>query len=74
MQLVLPNGRVVAGGAALREALRFLPGGGPLRLLFSLPGIRRAVDVGYQWVAARRHRFGCGEKCEVGGDGGERGG
>lgn len=69
MQLVLPDGRVVGGGAALREAMRFLPGGAPLRLVLSLPGIRTGVDAGYAWVAARRHRVGCGDSCGVGASG-----
>lgn len=63
MQLVLPDGRVVGGGEALREVLRYLPGGPPLRLLLSLPGIRSVVDAGYAWVAARRHRSACGNRC-----------
>lgn len=67
MQLVLPSGRVIGGGGALRAALPFLPGGAPLGILLSLPGVRMGVDAAYAWVAARRHRLGCGEKCGLGG-------
>jgi acetyl esterase len=61
MHLVLPDLTVVSGGGAVREVLRYLPGGAGLRLLLRIPGMPAVVDRGYGWVAARRHRLGCSE-------------
>jgi predicted DCC family thiol-disulfide oxidoreductase YuxK len=66
MHLVTPDGAVYAGGRAVPVLLRYLPGGRWLRPWFRLPGVAWATDRGYRWVAARRHRFGCGaESCGV---------
>lgn len=59
MHLVLPDGRVFAGGRAIPELLRRLPGGGVPRLLFQVPGVPWISGLAYGWVARRRHRFGC---------------
>jgi predicted DCC family thiol-disulfide oxidoreductase YuxK len=59
MHLVLPDGRVFAGGRAIPELLRRLPGGGVPRLLFHVPGVPWIAGLAYGWVARRRHRFGC---------------
>lgn len=61
MHLVLPDGRVVSGGGAVPELLRLLPGGGIPRLLFFIPGVPWLAGLGYDWVARRRHRFGCSD-------------
>ncbi len=61
MHLVLPDLTVVSGGRAIREVVEFLPGGRALGLLLRVPGMPRVLDRGYAWVAARRHRLGCGE-------------
>ncbi len=67
MHLVLPDGRVLSGGRAVPELLRLLPGGGVPRLLFHVPGIPWLAGAGYDWVARRRHRFGCGDgACDAG--------
>jgi predicted DCC family thiol-disulfide oxidoreductase YuxK len=59
MHLVLPDGRVFAGGRAVPELLRLLPGGRLPRLAFVVPGVPWLAGALYDWVARRRHRFGC---------------
>lgn len=59
MHLVLPGGRVVAGGRAVPETLKWLPGGRWLAWVFLIPGVGWLTDRVYVWVAARRHRLGC---------------
>ena len=61
MHLVLPEGTVLSGGRALRAILRYLPGGPLLGAAFLIPGVPALTNRGYDWVAARRHRFGCGD-------------
>lgn len=61
MHLVLPDGRVLAGGQAIPELLRLLPGGRLPRILFHIPGVPLVADRAYDWVARRRHRLGCGD-------------
>lgn len=63
MQLVTPDGRVYPGARALPVLLAYLPWGRALAPLFRLPGVQPAADRVYRWIAARRHRFGCGESC-----------
>jgi predicted DCC family thiol-disulfide oxidoreductase YuxK len=60
MHLVTPGGRVYAGGRAVAEVARYLPMGAVLHPLLRLPGISHLLDAGYRFVAARRHRPGCG--------------
>lgn len=59
MHLVLPDGRTLAGGAAVPEVVRRIRRGWLVSWLFRLPGAGWATDRGYRWVAARRHRLGC---------------
>lgn len=59
MHLVLPDGRVFAGGRAVPELLRLLPGGGWVAWVFLIPGVGWVTDRCYGWVAARRHQLGC---------------
>jgi predicted DCC family thiol-disulfide oxidoreductase YuxK len=60
MHLVTPDGRVYPGAGALPALLPLLPGGRVLAPLLRLPGVQPLADRVYAWVAARRHRFGCG--------------
>jgi predicted DCC family thiol-disulfide oxidoreductase YuxK len=60
MHLVTPDGRVYAGARALSPILSILPGGRLLAPLMRVPGMQPLADRIYAWVAARRHRFGCG--------------
>ncbi|HEX5634733.1 MAG TPA: DUF393 domain-containing protein [Gemmatimonadales bacterium] len=66
MHLALPDGRVFAGGEAVREIIRRLPAGAPFAAAMGLPLVRTLVDRGYRLVAANRHRLGCrGAACAV---------
>jgi len=60
MHLVMRDGRVYAGARALPAMLPLLPGGRLLLPLMKVPGMQPLADRIYTWVAARRHRFGCG--------------
>ena len=62
MHLVTPGGRVYAGGRAVAEMARYLPMGAVLHPMLRLPGIAHLLDAGYRFVAARRHRLGCGAR------------
>lgn len=53
VHLVTPQGKVFAGARAARELLRYLPGGGVLRLLFSAPGVMPLAERLYGWIARR---------------------
>lgn len=55
LQLILSDGRVLAGDAAVREILRRLRGWRWLARLFELPGGRLFAPRLYAWVA--RHRY-----------------
>jgi predicted DCC family thiol-disulfide oxidoreductase YuxK len=59
MQLVLPDGRVLAGDAAVPEILRRLRGWRWLAAAFRVPGMARLAPRAYAWVARNRHRFSC---------------
>jgi predicted DCC family thiol-disulfide oxidoreductase YuxK len=53
--LVLPDGRALAGGDAVPELLRRLPGGVLLRPLSLLPGVPAVTRGVYRWVERRWH-------------------
>ncbi|HKU59973.1 MAG TPA: DUF393 domain-containing protein [Gemmatimonadales bacterium] len=65
MQFVTPEGRVFAGARALPALLPYLPGGRLLASLFRIPGVLPIADRLYAWISARRHRFGCGDRCAL---------
>jgi predicted DCC family thiol-disulfide oxidoreductase YuxK len=60
MQLVLPDGRVLAGADAVPELLRRIRGLGWLATVFALPGARPLARRFYVWVARNRLRLSCG--------------
>jgi len=59
MQLVLPDGRVLAGGDAVPEILRRVRGWGWVAALFSVPGARPIARRVYAWMARNRMRISC---------------
>src|SRR5204862_6416058 len=59
MQLVLPDGRVLAGADAVPELLRRIRGLGWLATLFALPAARPLARRFYAWVARNRMRLSC---------------
>jgi len=59
MQLVLPDGRVLAGADAMPELLRRIPRWRWLAALFALPGMRPLGRVVYAWIARNRMRVSC---------------
>jgi predicted DCC family thiol-disulfide oxidoreductase YuxK len=59
MQLVLPDGRVVAGADAVPELLRRIRGLAWLAAVFALPGMRPIGRRVYAWVARNRMRISC---------------
>ena len=59
MQLVLPDGRVLAGADAMPELLRRIPRWRWLASLFTLPGMRPLGRVVYAWIARNRMRVSC---------------
>ena len=61
MVVVLPDQRVLGGGAAMGEVWGRVPRLRFLAMVLSLPGISALRDAGYRWVAARRKR----DLCEV---------
>jgi predicted DCC family thiol-disulfide oxidoreductase YuxK len=65
MQFITPDGRVRAGARALPALLPYLPGGRVLASAFRIPVIQLAADRLYAWISARRHRFGCGDRCAL---------
>jgi predicted DCC family thiol-disulfide oxidoreductase YuxK len=60
MHLILPDGTVLTGARAAPAILRLLPRGKAIAWLLAMPGVRWVADRIYGWIAARRHRFGCG--------------
>jgi predicted DCC family thiol-disulfide oxidoreductase YuxK len=56
MQLVLPDGRVLAGAEAVPEILRRLSGWRWVAPLFRLPGVPTLAPHVYAWIV--RHRYG----------------
>ena len=61
MVVVLPDNRVLGGGAAMGEVWSRVPRLRFVARLLSLPGISALRDAGYRWVAARRKH----DRCEV---------
>lgn len=59
MQLVLPDGRVLAGADAVPELLRRIRGLGWLAAGFALPGMRPLARRVYAWLARNRMRLSC---------------
>ena len=60
MQLVLDDGRVLPGDAAIREILVRLRRWRWLAVALHLPGAGRLAPVVYGWVARHRHRLSGG--------------
>ena len=59
MQLVLSDGRVLAGADAVPELLRRIPRWRWLASAFALPGVRPLARRGYAWIAKNRLRIAC---------------
>lgn len=59
IQLVLPDGRVLSGDAAIPEILGHLRGWRRLAPLFRLPGVRALAPLVYGWVARHRYQLSC---------------
>ena len=59
MQLILPDGRLLAGDAAIPEILRRLRGWRWLAALFRLPGVEMLAHRLYAWVARHRYQISC---------------
>ncbi|MBI1847079.1 MAG: DUF393 domain-containing protein [Candidatus Rokubacteria bacterium] len=59
MQLVLPDGRVLAGADAVPELLGRMRGWRRLAWVFSLPGARPLARRVYAWIAEHRVRISC---------------
>jgi predicted DCC family thiol-disulfide oxidoreductase YuxK len=60
MQLVLPDGKTLAGADAVPELLRRIRGLGWLATVFALPGARPVARRVYAWIATNRMRLSCG--------------
>jgi predicted DCC family thiol-disulfide oxidoreductase YuxK len=59
MQLILPDGRLLAGDAAIPEILRRMRGWRWLASAFRLPGVEMLGPVLYRWVARHRYQISC---------------
>lgn len=59
MQLVLPDGRVLAGADAVPELLRRIRGWRWVAGVFALPGVRPLARRLYAWIATNRMRLSC---------------
>jgi len=59
MQLVMPDGAVLAGADAVPELLRRIRGLAWLATFFALPGMRPLARVVYGWIAKNRMRISC---------------
>lgn len=57
MQLILPDGRALAGAAAIPEIMRRLRGWRWLAALFRLPGMDLLAPRAYAWIARHRYRI-----------------
>jgi predicted DCC family thiol-disulfide oxidoreductase YuxK len=62
MQLVLPDGRVLAGADAAPEILRRIPRWRWVASLFALPAARPVARRVYAWIARNRMRISCARK------------
>ena len=60
MQLVLPDGRVVAGADAVPELFARIPHWRWVPALFALPGVRPIARRVYAWIARNRMKISCG--------------
>lgn len=70
IHFITPDGQVHQGADAAPVILRLLPRWRHAAWLFRIPGVRSIARLTYDWIAVRRHRFGCGpEGCGVGRDG-----
>jgi predicted DCC family thiol-disulfide oxidoreductase YuxK len=64
--LLLPDGRVYGGAAAINVSLRAVWWLRPFTHLFFLPGLRQIEDAVYRWVARNRARLpGITPGCEA---------
>ncbi len=61
-QLVLPDGRVLGGAAAVTRALALRPGLRFVAWLYAVPGLRQLIDAVYGVVVRNRFRL-MGEVC-----------
>jgi len=59
IQLLLPDGRVLAGAGAIPEILKRLRGWRWLAACFRLPGAGPLAPRLYAWVARHRYRISC---------------
>jgi predicted DCC family thiol-disulfide oxidoreductase YuxK len=59
MQLVLPDGRVLAGADAVPELFARIPHWQWVPGLFSLPGMRPIARRAYAWIARNRMKISC---------------
>ena len=59
MQLVLPDGRVLAGADAVPELLRRIPRWRWVAGVFALPGVRPLGRRAYAWIARNRMKISC---------------
>ena len=59
MQLVLPDGRILAGADAVPELLRRVRWWGWLAAVFALPGVRPLARRVYAWIARNRMKISC---------------
>ena len=59
MQLVLADGRVLAGADAVPELLKRVRGWRHVAAVFALPGVRPVARRVYAWVARNRMRISC---------------
>ena len=59
MQLILPDGRILAGADAVPELLRRIRGLAWLAAFFALPVMRPLARRVYAWIARNRMRISC---------------
>lgn len=59
MQLVLPDGQILSGTAAIPEILGRLRGWRWAMLLFRMPGVALLAPRVYAWVARHRYTISC---------------